>query len=136
MKKFLYIFLFITSGLLISQNEKKKIFVKYTENEIIIDGLLNETDWDLAKGVNDFYEYRPNYNNKPKNPATIKILNDDKFLYVGIKILVNENDLRAGSLKRDFDATVSDFIALVFDTFNDATNAFVVGSNHLGIQRD
>ena len=107
MKKFLYIFLFITSGLLISQNEKKKIFVKYTENEIIIDGLLNETDWDLAKGVNDFYEYRPNYNNKPKNPANIKILNDDKFLYVGVKILVNKNDLRAGSLKRDFDATVS-----------------------------
>ena len=28
-------------------------------------------------GVNDFYEYRPNYNKKPKNPASIKILNDD-----------------------------------------------------------
>ena len=39
-------------------------------------------------------------------------------------------------MKRDFDATVSDFIALVFDTFNDATNAFAIGSNHLAIQRD
>ena len=136
MKKFLFIFLFLISISLISQNLKKELFVKYTENEIIIDGVLNETDWDLTKGVNDFYEYRPNYNNKPKNPTIIKILNDDKFLYVGIKILVNKNDLRAGSLKRDFEATVSDFIALVFDTFNDATNAFVVGSNHLGIQRD
>ena len=43
---------------------------------------------------------------------------------------------KTGSLKRDFDATVSDFIALVFDTFNDATNAFAIGSNHLAIQRD
>ena len=136
MKKFLFVFLLLISSLLISQNSNKELFVKYTKNEIIIDGILNESDWDLVKGVNDFYEYRPNYNNKPKNPANIKILNDDKFLYVGVKILVNKNDLRAGSLKRDFDATVSDFIALVFDTFNDATNAFVVGSNHLGIQRD
>jgi len=136
LKKFLFVFLLLISSLLISQNSNKELFVKYTKNEIIIDGILNESDWDLVKGVNDFYEYRPNYNNKPKNPANIKILNDDKFLYVGVKILVNKNDLRAGSLKRDFDATVSDFIALVFDTFNDATNAFVVGSNHLGIQRD
>ena len=119
-----------------SQTNKKELYVKYTQNEITIDGVLNEIDWELAKGINDFYEYRPNYNNKPNNPAIIKILNDERFLYVGIKIIVNQNDLRAGSLKRDFDATVSDFIALVFDTFNDKTNAFVVGSNHLGIQRD
>ena len=136
MNKFSFILLFSISNLLLSQNQKKELFVKYIENEITIDGILNEIEWESAKGVNDFYEYRPNYNNKPKNPANIKILNDDKFLYVGIKILVSENELRAGSLKRDFDATVSDFIALVFDTFNDATNAFVVGSNHLAIQRD
>ena len=103
------------SSSLISQNLKKELFVKYTENEITIDGILNEIDWDLAKGVDDFYEYRPDYNNKPKNPATIKILNDEDFLYVGIKIMVNKNDLRTGTLKRDFDATISDFIALVFD---------------------
>ena len=76
------------SSSLISQNLKKELFVKYTENEIIIDGILNEIDWDLAKGVDDFYEYRPDYNNKPKNPATIKILNDEDFLYVGIKIRI------------------------------------------------
>ncbi len=136
LKKIIFLIIFLLSNILISQNEKKELFVKYTDNKIVIDGILNEIDWSLTKGINDFYEYRPNYNNNPKNPATIKILNDDKFLYIGIKIMVNENDLRAGSLKRDFDATVSDFIALVFDTFNDATNAFVVGSNHLAIQRD
>ena len=110
--------------------------MKYTTNEIRIDGILNENDWDLATGVNDFYEYRPEFDDKPKSPATIKILNDDQFLYVGIKIEVNKNDQKTGSLKRDFDATVSDFIALVFDTFNDATNAFAIGSNHMAIQRD
>ena len=73
MKKFLFIFLLLISSSLISQNLKKELFVKYTENEIIIDGILNEIDWDLAKGVDDFYEYRPDYNNKPKNPATMKI---------------------------------------------------------------
>ena len=80
MKKALFLFVFLSSNILISQTEKKELFVKYTENEINIDGILNEKDWDLAKGVNDFYEYRPNYNNNPKSPAIIKILNDDNEL--------------------------------------------------------
>ncbi len=102
MKKFLFIFLFITSISLFSQNLKKELFVKYTTNEIRIDGILNENDWDLATGVNDFYEYRPEFDDKPKSPATVKILNDDRFLYVGIKIEVNKNDQKTGSLRRDF----------------------------------
>ena len=37
LKKFLFIYLFLSSSLLISKNLKKELFVKYTENEIIID---------------------------------------------------------------------------------------------------
>ena len=63
-------------------------------------------------------------------------MNDDQFLYVGIKVNANTSDLKVSSLKRDFSAPNSDNITMIFDTFNDATNAFVFGSNHIGVQRE
>ena len=45
-------------------------------------------------------------------------------------------ELKVNSLKREFQAPSSDNITMIFDTFNDATNAFVIGSNHIGVQRD
>ena len=136
MKKFTFVFLLFISNLLISQNQKKELFVKYTENEIIIDGILDESDWQDADGSSGFYEYFPNYGAKSINPAEIKIMNDKTNLYVGIKVVADPDDLKVNSLKRDFQAPSSDNITLIFDTFNDATNAFIIGSNHLGVQRD
>ncbi len=40
------------------------------------------------------------------------------------------------SLKRDYSARGNDNINLLFDTFNDGTNAFFFGSNPVGVQRD
>ena len=136
MKKFLFIFLFLISISLISQNLKKELFVKYTENEIIIDGILDEDDWSLASAATNFYESFPNHGEISNNQAIIKVMNDDDFLYVGIKVMVNKDDLRSNTLRRDFQAQDSDNITMIFDTYNDGNNAFVIGSNHLGIQRD
>ena len=82
MKKFLFIFLFLISISLISQNLKKELFVKYTENEIIIDGILDEDDWSLASAATNFYESFPNHGEISNNQAIIKVMNDDDFLYV------------------------------------------------------
>ena len=136
MKKFLFIFLFLISISLISQNQKKELFVKYTKNEIIIDGILDEDDWSLASAATNFYESFPNHGEISNNQAIIKVMNDDDFLYVGIKVMVNKDDLRSNTLRRDFQAQDSDNITMIFDTYNDGNNAFVIGSNHLGIQRD
>jgi len=136
LKKFLFIFLFLISISLISQNLKKELFVKYTENEIIIDGILDEDDWSLASAATNFYESFPNHGEISNNQAIIKVMNDDDFLYVGIKVMVNKDDLRSNTLRRDFQAQDSDNITMIFDTYNDGNNAFVIGSNHLGIQRD
>ena len=121
---------------MISQNLKKELFVKYTENQITIDGILEEADWSLAFPATNFYESFPNHGEISNNQAIIKVMNDDDFLYVGIKVMVNKEDLKSNSLRRDFQAQDSDNITMIFDTFNDGNNAFVIGSNHLGIQRD
>ena len=136
MKKFPFVLLFLISNLLLSQNTKKELFVKYTENQITVDGILDEADWSLALAATNFYESFPNHGEISNNQAILKVMNDDDFLYVGIKVMVKSEDLRSNTLKRDFQAQDSDNITMIFDTFNDGNNAFVIGSNHLGIQRD
>ena len=136
LKKFQFFLIFFTVNLLITQNQKKELFVKYTDKEITIDGVLDESDWLKASPTSNFYEAFPNHGEISPNQAIIKVLNDDNYLYVGIKVMVKSKDLKANTLRRDFQAQNSDNITMIFDTFNDGNNAFVIGSNHLGIQRD
>ena len=127
---------FLVINLTFSQEDRKQIHVKYISSEISIDGELDETDWSLAKTATDFYEHFPNNGAPSKYKNEIKVMNDDQFLYIGIKVNANTSDLKISSLKRDFSAGNSDNITMIFDTFNDATNAFVFGSNHIGVQRE
>ena len=95
------------------------MFVKYTDEKIIIDGLLNESDWEKTIPASGFFEHFPNHGNDKKNKATIKVMNNDEFLYIGIKIFVNPSRLKNDSFRRDFQAGNSDNVTLIFDTFND-----------------
>ena len=128
--------LFLAFHLTFSQDQKKEIYVKYINSEISIDGELDENDWSNARTASDFYEHFPNNGSAAIYKSEIKVMNDDQFLYVGIKVNANTSDLKISSLKRDFSAGNSDNITMIFDTFNDATNAFVFGSNHIGVQRE
>ena len=56
LKKFHFLLIFFTVNLLISQNQKKELFVKYTDKEIIVDGILDESDWLIATPTSNFYE--------------------------------------------------------------------------------
>ena len=64
------------------------------------------------------------------------MLFDDENLYVGIKVYASGKDYVTPSLRRDFRAGGNDNITLMFDTFNDGTNAFLFGSNPYGVLRE
>ena len=64
------------------------------------------------------------------------MLFDDNNLYVGIKVYSSGNNYIIPSLKRDFRAGGSDNITLLFDTYNDGSNAFLFGINPDGVMRE
>ena len=130
------ILLFLMVSIGFAEESKKQINVKYINSEIIADGILDEEDWQLAKKSGDFYEHFPSNGNVAKYRTEIKVMNDDEYLYVGIKVKAKTADLMVSSLKRDFSAGDSDNITMIFDTYSDGTNAFVFGSNHIGVQRE
>ena len=119
-----------------SQTTNKSVSVKFIDNPITLDAELSEDEWKNTEGASGFWQYFPLDSIQAKQQAIIKFLFDDDNLYVGIKVNALANNFIIPSLRRDFSAGGSDNITLLFDTFNDGTNAFIFGTNPYGIKRE
>ncbi len=119
-----------------SQNPEKSFTVKYISDVIQLDGTLDEPIWAMAESANTFQQYFPSDSIPAREQSEIKMLYDDKNLYIGIRINAIGKDYVIPSLERDFRAGGNDNISLLFDTFNDGTNAFLFGINPFGVRRE
>ena len=116
--------------------QSKEVGVKFIDTPITIDGSLDEPVWNETQVATNFWQYFPTDSIQAPYQSEIRFLYTDKTLYVGIKVFSQGDDYIIPSLKRDFRAGGSDNITLMFDTFNDGNNAFLFGSNPLGIRRE
>ena len=116
--------------------QSKEVGVKFIDTPITIDGSLDESVWNETQVATNFWQYFPTDSIQAPYQSEIRFLYTDKTLYVGIKVFSQGDDYIIPSLKRDFRAGGSDNITLMFDTFNDGNNAFLFGSNPLGIRRE
>ncbi len=118
------------------QGNQKEITVKWIEEEIELDGALNEASWSTAEVASEFWQHFPTDTLLSSSQTEIKMLFDKKYLYVGIKVYLQGDDYVVPSLKRDFRARGNDNITMMFDTYRDGTNAFMFGTNPEGVQRE
>ena len=118
----------------IAQN--KKVNVSYITEEIKLDAVLDEASWYKKIPATDFWQYFPTDTLQAINQTEITMLFDDHNLYLGIKVYSSGNNYIIPSLKRDFRAGGSDNITLLFDTYNDGSNAFLFGTNPDGVMRE
>jgi len=128
--------LFALFTFFIGFSQTKSFTVKYINLPIVLDGNLNESVWKDAKSATNFWQYFPTDSLQATQQADIKMLFDDTNLYIGMKVNAPSNNFVIPSLRRDFRAGGSDNITLMFDTFNDGTNAFIFGTNPAGVQRE
>ncbi len=137
MKKLLLLIALFTVSICLSQRVKNKtVHVKYINEPITVDAVLDETSWGLTKPATNFWQHFPTDSLQAKQQAEIKMMFDDKNLYIGMKVNSSGDKFVIPSLRRDFRASGNDNITLLFDTFNDGTNAFFFGTNPLGVKRD
>ncbi|MBT8223431.1 MAG: carbohydrate binding family 9 domain-containing protein, partial [Eudoraea sp.] len=108
----------------------------HIDEAIVPDGIMDEPIWFAAESAHDFWEYFPVDSIQAVKQTDIKMLYDDKNLYVGITVYTAGRNYAVESLKRDFRAGNSDNITLLFDTFNDGNNAFLFGTNPYGVRRE
>jgi hypothetical protein len=135
-KKIICVICFLIGIYGFSQTEKRSVFVNFIEGPITLDANLDEKVWKESKGATGFWQYFPSDTVQAKQQADIKFLYDDDNLYVGIKVNSSGGNYITPSLRRDFRAGGSDNITLLFDTFNDGTNAFIFGTNPHGVKRE
>jgi hypothetical protein len=134
-KNILFLF-FLSPFFIFSQNSDKSILVKLIDKPIIINGKLDEAVWETANAAENFQQYFPSDSILAKQKTQIKMLYDNTTLFLGVTVFTSGNDYVIPSLQRDFRAGNNDNISFIFDTFNDGTNAFLFGTNPLGVRRE
>jgi hypothetical protein len=105
---------------------------------IHVDGKMDEQDWAKATAISGFIQVDPNQGKTPRYVTKVKILFDDKYLYVGAVCLdsAGKSGVRVQDMRRDFGFFDNDLFGVSLDPFNGKRNAMVFQTNPLGAQRD
>lgn len=121
---------------LLSQTDHKSFTVKYVDDIVKVDGILDESVWEIAENADDFHQYFPSDTTLAFQQTQIKMVYNNTTLFIGIKLYTEGDNYVIPSLQRDYRAGGNDNISLMFDTFNDGTNAFLFGMNPYGVRRE
>ena len=119
-----------------AQNVQKSLTAKYTTEELQLDGELEEEVWQQEEMADDFWQFFPKDSVKANHATEVRVVYNETTLYIGIRAEAPSNDFVVTSLKRDFSGTQNDNVTLLFDTFNDGTNAFAFGVTPYGVRRE
>ena len=104
---------------------------------IIVDGQMDEADWQTASVATNFRQYFPFDSSRAIAQSEVRVTYDENFLYVyAILYNVRPRKYVTPSLRRDFRGEANDTFVLVLDTYQDKTNAFQFGINPFGVQRE
>ena len=102
-----------------------------------IDGRLDDPAWEQAARLGSLRQVEPHENADPTEPTDARILQDGRFLYVGVRCFDREPaKVVANELQRDRKLNGDDRISIVLDTFGDQRTAFLFEVNPNGVKRD
>ena len=131
-----YIIIFLTFSFTNAQLDSKNYLVRTINSEINIDGIGDEIEWSKSKWESNFWMWRPTDSLQAKKQTRFKLLRNDKYLFILIESDTDGKNFNTPNLKRDFSTYPTDYLTLLFDTFNDGTNAFSFATNPLGLKAD
>src|SRR5712691_11242972 len=102
-----------------------------------IDGKVTDEAWLAVEPYSTFTQTDPIEGAPASERTEVRVLFDRSNLYIGVICFDSEpGRIVVSQSRRDADLTETDAIILVLDTFNDNQNAFVFGTNPLGIEYD
>ncbi|MGE5395811.1 MAG: DUF5916 domain-containing protein, partial [Candidatus Saccharibacteria bacterium] len=96
---------------------------RLTTEKPVIDGVLNDPCWQTGEWSGDFIQWIPNEGAKPSQDTKLKILYDNKNLYVAIRAY----DSEPGKISRKAgrrDEMTGDIVGINFDSYHDHRTGF------------
>jgi hypothetical protein len=113
------------------------LHIHRAEEKIVVDGIIDEQDWQRAEVARDFVQQYPYDTAKAVSLTDVRVAYDDQYLYISAVCWDPQaGDYIVQSLKRDFSYPVTDAFAVYIDPFNDKTNGFNFTVSPLGVQRE
>jgi hypothetical protein len=103
---------------------------------IIIDGRLQETDWQGAAPARDFTQQSPSPGEPAAQPSEARVLLADDAIYVAVRLFDTAPDSIVAELGRRDALVASDWVHVQFDTYRDGRNAYEFAVNAAGVKRD
>jgi hypothetical protein len=103
----------------------------------LIDGRVNDTVWQSVAPYSTFTQQDPIEGAPASERTEVRVVVGNGNVYVGIIAFDRDpSKIIVSQARRDASLTETDSVVMVFDTFNDNQNAFVFGTNPLGIEYD
>ena len=113
------------------------LHIKKAQGKIVIDGEMNEPDWQAAEAADQFKQFFPFDSSYAKAQTQVRMTYDDRFIYVfAVMRNLGPRKYITPSLRRDFRGEANDGFSIIMDTYKDRTNAFQFGVNPFGVQRE
>ncbi len=128
--------IFLKFSFTYAQLDSKNYLVRTINSEINIDGVGDEIEWSESKWESNFWMWRPTDSLQAKKQTRFKLIRNDKYLFILIESDTDGKNFNTPNLKRDFSTYPTDYLTLLFDTFNDGTNAFSFATNPIGLKAD
>ena len=129
--------LIICSQVSHAQEAKPQIRCVTAVSDIKLDGWLNEDDWSRADSITSLGMVEPQVNGTATFPTIVKVLVDQKNIFIGVKCFDNEPDaVVAFSKARDSELEDEDHIKLILDTYGDGRNGYIFAINPFGARYD
>lgn len=103
----------------------------------VIDGRVNEAVWNTVQPYSTFTQQDPIEGAPASEKTEVRIIVGKGNVYVSVIAFDSDpSKIIVSQARRDASLNETDSVVMVFDTFNDNQNAFVFGTNPLGIEYD
>jgi hypothetical protein len=90
-----------------------------------VDGRLEDEAWKQGEWAGDYRQFMPTEGARPSQPTEIKILYDDKHVYVAIRAYDDPAKVhRYPGRRDDFNGYAVDVVGVCFDSYNDKRTGF------------
>ena len=96
----------------------------FSFSEILIDGKLDEAEWDKAREVTKFYEVYPFTLEEPKYDQKVLVLEDEKGIYFGFINYQSTESIRSNKHERDLERPNADRVGVNIDFDGDNISAY------------
>jgi len=116
-------------------NVKPSLTVVPSTGSIEVDGLLDDPGWQGAAEAGNFAEVNPGDQTEPSVGTRAWITYDETNLYIAFDARDDPTQIRASLRDRD-QIFQDDFVGLILDTYGNASWAYEIFANPLGVQGD